>query len=111
MVVCEHTLEDEVYNLYQQALRDVNMHIVHMTTDEHDKKLAQTLFLTHYISQLIIQSGYERTDIDTVSFGYLMDAVESVKDNKELFHDVRELNPYCKQVVDTLKKQQHILKM
>ncbi|MEC8163907.1 MAG: hypothetical protein VX079_05015, partial [Pseudomonadota bacterium] len=61
---------------------------------------AETLFLTHYIGQIVAHGGFERSDIDTVSFGSLMDAVDSVRHDTGLFEDVFHFNPYCRQVVD-----------
>src|SRR3954471_8460155 len=37
--------------------------------------------------------------LDTVSFGFLMDAVESVQNDTELFKDVYTYNPHCKEVI------------
>ena len=71
-----------------------------MSPEEHDKHLAETLFLTHLVGQIIARGEFGRTEIDTVSFGYLMDAVESVKHDTELFQDVFRYNPYCRQVLE-----------
>ena len=56
---------------------------------------------------MISKAGYKRTEIDTVSFGYLMDAIESVQNDTALFQDVYKYNPYCKRVIDTLEKAEH----
>ena len=77
-----------------------------MNADEHDKHLAETLFLTHYIGQSILKAGFTRTEIDTLSFQFLMDAVESVKDDKKLFADVYQFNPYCREVAERLHAAQ-----
>ena len=44
------------------------------------------------------------TDIDTLSFGFLMDAVESVKSDTELFRDVFAFNPYCEEIIARFEK-------
>jgi len=100
MAWCDDTVWEEMKNSIMNALNDVDLDIVWLTADEHDEKLASTLFLTHYISQIVYQSSFDRSDIDTVSFGFLMDAVESVKDNDALFKDVWKYNSYCKKVVE-----------
>lgn len=101
VVITEHSLtEDDVRNL-SVFLTSLGMQVVQMTSDEHDRQLATTLFLTHYIGQIVHAGGFERTDIDTVSFGYLMDAVDSVRHDRALFTDVYAYNPYC---TDTLKQ-------
>lgn len=75
-----------------------------MTSDAHDQHLADTLFLTHFIGQTIARAGFTRTEIDTVSFGFLMDAVESVKNDTRLFADVFRYNPYCKETITRLEQ-------
>ena len=64
------------------------------------------------MAQVITKAGYKRTEIDTVSFGFLMDAVESVQNDTELFQDVFLFNPYCQKVIDqidTAEQQVHQL--
>lgn len=101
---CEDTLSIESREVFQSKLREFGLNIVDLSADQHDKHLAETLFLTHYVSQIIYQAWFDRSKIDTLSFGYLMDAVESVKDNEWLFKDVRNFNPYCKEVVERFAK-------
>ncbi len=99
VVIAEHSLSVPDIEALTTFLTSLGMQVVHMTSDEHDKQLATTLFLTHYIGQIVHLGEFERTDIDTVSFGYLMDAVDSVRHDSALFKDVFTYNPYCK---DTL---------
>jgi prephenate dehydrogenase len=73
-----------------------------MTPDAHDHMLAETLFLTHYVAQAVARGGFVRTDIDTLSFGYLMDAVESVQNDTDLFRDVFAFNPHCEAIIARL---------
>ena len=99
IVITESTLEDAHYQDLVARLESVGFSIVEKSAEQHDKDLAETLFLTHYIGQVVARSGFERTDIDTVSFGYLMDAVDSVRHDTKLFDDVWTFNPYCQEVV------------
>jgi prephenate dehydrogenase len=100
IVMCAGTIPIETYVSLIAFLRQCGFDVIEMTADEHDKHLAETLFLTHFIGQIIHRAGFDRTAIDTVSFGYLMDAVESVKHDEQLFTDVFMYNPYCRQVID-----------
>ena len=74
--------------------------VIEMSSDEHDRMLAETLFLTHYIGQTMQTAGFGRTPIDTISYMSLMNAVESVVNDKDLFADVYKYNPYCKEVAE-----------
>lgn len=106
IVVTDYALKNDTYQMLKATFSALGFSIIEMTADEHDQRLAETLFLTHYIGQSIIKAGFERTEIDTLSFQFLMDAVESVKDDKKLFADVYQFNPYCKAVAERLHAAQ-----
>lgn len=100
IVITGHNLAPEGYSTLCGELAAAGFSVVEKTAEAHDKDLAETLFLTHYIGQVIARGGFERTDIDTVSFGSLMDAVDSVRHDGQLFEEVCRFNPYCRQVIE-----------
>jgi prephenate dehydrogenase len=100
IVVSQHTLPLAEYKELRNLFETLGFIVVEKSADEHDRQLAETLFLTHYVGQIITRAGFKRTDIDTVSFGYLYDAVESVRNDTQLFEDVYAYNPYCKAVIE-----------
>lgn len=99
IVVSGHTMPPAAYGAVVSRLREAGFDVVETTPEAHDKHLAETLFLTHFVGQTIARAGFNRTEIDTVSFGYLMDAMESVRHDTELFKDVFKYNPYCEEVL------------
>jgi len=104
ITLCDHTLDPLQYQKVIQWLRSLGLRVLEMTANEHDKLVAETLFLTHLVGQTIKRGGFERTSIDTVSFGFLMDAVESVANDEALFLDVYKYNPYCEAVLERFRK-------
>ncbi len=100
IVITESTLPKADHLKLVGFLRACGFSVVEMSPEAHDKHLAETLFLTHLVGQIIVRGEFGRTEIDTVSFGYLMDAVESVKHDTALFQDVFRYNPYCRQVLE-----------
>lgn len=102
IVVTEHTLAQETYASLAALLRSLGFSIIEMSAAVHDKHLAETLFLTHFLGQAITRTGFDRTEIDTVSFGFLMDAVESVRADSKLFRDVFAHNPFCREALEKL---------
>ena len=100
LVVTGHTLPESQYQALQGWLRSFGLVVITMSAAEHDQYLAETLFLTHYIAQTVTEATFVRTNIDTVSFGYLMDAVESVRADTSLFQDVFAHNPHCAAVIE-----------
>ena len=99
VVVCASTLGGDANRTVDAFLKQCGFDAQGMGPEKHDKHLAETLFLTHFIGQTVSRGGFDRTAIDTVSFGYLMDAVESVKHDTELFRDVYKYNPYCEEIL------------
>lgn len=104
IVVTAHTLPTSEYELLRGTLKMCGFDVVEVSAAEHDQHLAESLFLTHFIAQLIMRAGFERTAVDTVSFGFLMNAVESVRHDVALFRDVFRFNPYCKAVLERIEK-------
>jgi prephenate dehydrogenase len=99
IIVSTHTLSKGEYEIAKQNFSSLGFDVVEVNAGAHDKHLAETLFLTHFIGQVVARAGFVRTQVDTVSFGYLMDAVESVKNDEALFRDVFRFNPYCREVL------------
>jgi len=104
IVMTDGTLAVADYTALTAFLKKCGFDVVEMSAEAHDKHLAETLFLTHLLGQIVSQGGFKRTEVDTVSFGYLMDAVESVKNDAELFRDVFRFDPYCADVLERFAK-------
>ena len=106
IVIADHSIPANGYASLKAALESIGFIVIETTAEAHDMHLAATLFLTHYVGQIVSRAGFDRTDIDTVSFGYLMDAVESVKNDTALFADVFKYNPYCEDVLDRFEEKE-----
>ena len=100
IVITDTNLEARWIGTVSTMLRGFGFSVVEKTADEHDRDLAETLFLTHYVGQVIARGNFARTDIDTPSFGFLMDAVDAVRHDTELFRQVLRYNPYCDAVIE-----------
>lgn len=107
MVVTEYTVPTSLYEELKSSFKSLGFDIIEMSSDKHDKHVAETLFLTHFIGQVVSHAKFDRTEIDTVSFGCLMDAVETVKDDTELFRDVYRFNPHCREVLNRFQSGEH----
>ena len=103
-MIAENNLPPQTLAAANAWLKGLGLDVLAMSSEAHDRMLAETLFLTHYVAQMVAAGGFLRTDIDTLSFGFLMDAVESVKSDTELFRDVFEFNPYCRETIARLEK-------
>lgn len=109
IVVTDYVLSNDDVVLLKNVFASLGFIIIEMTAEEHDQRLAESLFLTHYVAQSINRAGFARTQIDTLSFQFLMDAVESVIDDTALFKDVYHYNRYCRSAVNRLHAAQEAI--
>ena len=100
IALTESNLSDDELSAAEHWATALGFRVIHMSAEKHDRILAETLFLTHYVGQVIAGADFQRSTIDTVSFTYLMDAVESVRNDSDLFADVSLYNPYCADVIE-----------
>ncbi|OHB19228.1 MAG: hypothetical protein A2854_02620 [Parcubacteria group bacterium RIFCSPHIGHO2_01_FULL_56_18] len=111
IAVCDSTLLKPEFAKILEFFRGAGLNVLEMIPDAHDKLIAETLFLTHLVGQIVKKGKFERSSIDTVSFGFLMDAAESVAHDDALFRDVFQYNPYCKEVLARFESiEQEIVK-
>lgn len=99
VVITDTNLPPNEISVFRKFLRASGAEVIQMTSEKHDLDLANTLFITHLVGQTLARAGVQRTAIDTPSFGWLMDAVESVKDDSALFGDVFKYNRFCEQAL------------
>lgn len=107
VAVTANTLPAKQFKAFRSVLEAVGLNVVELTAHEHDWFLASTLFVTHYFGQVMNFAGFARTKIDTVSFGLLMGAVDSVKNDTKLFLDVYRFNPLCKEALKRIERGVH----
>lgn len=112
LIVSAHTLPRNVHDKLRDIVAAAGIKIVKMTPNHHDGHLAQTLFVAHFFGQVVSFAGLNRTEIDTVSYGYLMSMVESVKDDAELFLDVFRYNRRaCSAVLARIEDATHKVRL
>ena len=104
IAICDHNLNHDTYCEIKKFLENNDLKVKEMSANEHDILIAETLFLTHFIGQVVTRERFKRTSVDTISFGLLMDVVESIQKDTKLFKDVFKYNPYCKDVVVQFRK-------
>ena len=100
IVFCEHNLFRSDYEEIKSLLSGIGLRISEQTPDEHDKMIADTLFLAHLISQILTEGDFKRNDIGTASFDLLMDVTESLYQDRALFQEVYKYNQYCKKTLE-----------
>ena len=112
LVVTGYSIPRRLFRQLRATVKSVGINVVEMAPDQHDSLLAYSLFVTHYFGQVISFAGLRRTAIDTISFGYLMDAAESVEKDTSLFLDVLRFNQaLCSAVLARIEDAEHRVRL
>ena len=96
IVLCPERIAPRKYEKIQSWLAGKGLQIIETTPSEHDRKIAVTLSLTHFIGRTLSEFGAEPLDIDTEGYKRLLHILGVVKnDTWQLFEDMHRYNPYA----------------
>ena len=97
IVVTEHSLFPDQYARMIRFAQSLGFDVIEMTSEEHDRRLSETLFIAHLQSQTLKRGKLlETTSFDTPSVRLMKEAAEIVANDTELFRDVVHFNPFCR---------------
>jgi prephenate dehydrogenase len=96
IVLCRVRMTDAAYRAAKRALARKGLEVVEMTPREHDRRMASSLVLTHFIGRSLIASGARTTGVDTEGYKRLLRILETVQnDSWQLFADMNRFNAYA----------------
>ena len=96
IVLCPERIRPERYEKIKIVLLDLGLKLIETSAEEHDRKIAVSLALTHFIGRTLAEFGAEPLDIDTEGYKRLLHILEVVNnDTWQLFHDMHCFNPYA----------------
>ena len=96
IVLCPERISPERYDKIKRVLLDTGLKLIETSAEEHDKKIAVSLALTHFIGRSLAEFGAEPLDIDTEGYKRLLHILEVVNnDTWQLFNDMHCFNPYA----------------
>jgi len=99
IVLCRVRVSNDKYKKIKIYLEKKGLVVIESTPEKHDKEIAKTLILTHFIGRSLIDFGAKNLDIDTEGYKRLMNILEMVKnDTKQLFEDMNHYNKYSKEI-------------
>ena len=98
IVLCPERIDPARYDRIADWLRQKGLAVIRATAEEHDRKIAVSLSLTHFIGRSLSAFGARDMDIDTEGYRRLMHILGVVgHDTWQLFEDMHTYNPYAKQ--------------
>lgn len=99
IVLCKVRISGDKYKKIKSCLEKKGLVVIETTPERHDREIAKTLILTHFIGRSLIDFGAKNLDIDTEGYKRLMNILEMVKnDTEQLFEDMNRYNRYSKEI-------------
>lgn len=96
VVLCPERITTDRYRKIKKWLEQKGISIIETTPAEHDRKIAVSLALTHFIGRSLAEFGAPPLDIDTEGYKRLLHILGVVRnDTWQLFEDMHHYNPYA----------------
>jgi prephenate dehydrogenase len=85
-------------NTVKNFCESLGLRVFITSPEEHDKQMAVSQALTHFIGQVAKKMDIKRVDLSTKTFDNLMDVIEIIKnDTPALFENMQTMNPFAKE--------------
>ena len=96
IVLCRVRMKDALYRKAKRVLRSKGLDVVELSPREHDRRMASSLVLTHFIGRGLIAYGAKTTGVDTEGYKRLLRILETVQnDSWQLFQDMNRFNAFA----------------
>ncbi|MBS3086683.1 bifunctional chorismate mutase/prephenate dehydrogenase [Candidatus Pacearchaeota archaeon] len=95
IVLCKVRISDNLYSQIKRFLESKGLLVIEKTPKQHDKEIAKSLVLTHFIGRALINMKASNVDIDTRGYRDLIRILGTVKNDAwQLFEDMNKYNKY-----------------
>jgi prephenate dehydrogenase len=99
IVLCPERIAPARYQKIKQWLSDSELVVIETTPEEHDRQIAVSLALTHFIGRSLSEFGANPLKIDTEGYKRLLHILGVVtNDTWQLFEDMNRYNPYAREI-------------
>jgi prephenate dehydrogenase len=96
IVLCRERLPERLYRLVRRYLSGRGLAVIEAGAEEHDRQIAVSLALTHFIGRSLSGFGARGLAIDTEGYRRLLHILGVVEnDTWQLFHDMHRYNAYA----------------
>ncbi len=96
IVLCRVRMKDADYARAKRVLRKKGLEVVEMTPREHDRRMASSLVLTHFVGRSLVAYGAKTTGVDTEGYKRLLRILETTQnDSWQLFEDMNRFNSFA----------------
>jgi len=113
LVLCKERINDRQYEKIKEYLTRKSLKIIETNPEEHDRQIANTLVLPHFIGRTLMEMDAKNHEIDTEGYKRLLKILGVVQnDTSQLFLDMNRYNRFAKDVrenfmdaLDTVNKK------
>jgi len=99
MVLCNVSTPGDIYRKIFSSLAAKGLDLIEATPEEHDRQIAVSLSLTHFIGRSLAEFGADPLPIDTEGYKRLRYTLEVVEnDTWQLFQDMHHYNPFAAEI-------------
>lgn len=96
VVLCPVRIAPARYESIHKYLTSKGLVVIESSPSEHDRQIAVSLALTHFIGRSLAGMGAQAQDIDTEGYQRLLRILDVVEnDTWQLFEDMHRFNPYA----------------
>jgi len=96
IVLCPERIDPSIYEKVKSYLSAKGLVVIETSPEAHDRQIAVSLALTHFIGRSLSAFGAAPLDIDTEGYKRLLHVLEVVEnDTWQLFEDMNTYNPYA----------------
>ncbi len=98
IVLSKVRIHNEHYQKVKKYLIGKGLNVIEATPEEHDRQIAVSLALTHFIGRGLDEFGAKELTIDTEGYKRLLHILGVVThDTWQLFRDMYQYNPYARE--------------
>jgi len=110
IVVCPSRGAHRALAALRRFARAQGVTLVVMSPPAHDRLMAETLLVTHYVGRLLHGAGLKGRSPATASYGHMQVVVRTaLRDSEQLFLDMWRFNPYAPGVRRALERSSRAL--
>jgi len=103
IVLCPIRVSDSNIDKVRKVCNDLELKIVETTPEEHDRQLAYSLAMVHFLGRGLDCLDLKQIKITTRGFNRLMRVQDDVmNDSWELFKGLYQFNPFAKEAQEKL---------
>ena len=103
IVVSPVRVTEEQLNMFEKMFEKMKFKIIHATPEEHDRQMARSQALVHFLGRGLAELDLQDQEISTPDYQSLLRINDLVtNDTLQLFLDMQRFNPYAKEVREEL---------